>query len=116
MPSREKGREGPLVEFNRPLSPVRFWGDNRRIAAIFSCFSRTTAGFSLRSRLCGGAGSLALTVLCPNCLLTGNLTGNLANSGALKPHFLSLSCTFQKETSGSAISPSREFAGMYQGI
>ena len=51
--------------------------------------------------LYGGAGSLALTILCPNSLLTGNLTGNLANSGALKPHFLSLSCTFQKETSGS---------------
>src|SRR5436309_10071409 len=58
MPSREKGREGPLVEFNRPLSPVRFWGDNRRIAAIFSGFSRTTAGFSLRSRLCGGVGGI----------------------------------------------------------
>ena len=58
MPSREKGREGPLVEFNRPLSPVRFWGDNRRIAAIVSGFSRTIAGFSLRSRLCGGANGI----------------------------------------------------------
>ena len=54
------------------------------------------------SQYSGGAGSLALTFLCPNSLLTGNLTGNLANSGALKPHFLSLSCTFQKETSVQA--------------
>ena len=83
-----------------------------RNTCIFAYF----AAVSLRFRLAGGAGSLALTFLCPNSLLTGNLTGNRANSGALKPHFLSLSCTFQKETSGSGISPSREFAGMYQGI
>ena len=86
------------------------------IRACFGYFAVEGGAVSLQFRLAGGAGSLALTFLCPNSLLTGNLTGNLANSGALKPHFLSLSCTFQKETSGSGISPSREFAGMYQGI
>jgi hypothetical protein len=86
------------------------------IRACFAYFAAKSGAVSLQFRLAGGAGSLALTFLCPNSLLTGNLTGNRANSGALKPHFLSLSCTFQKETSGSGISPSREFAGMYQGI
>jgi hypothetical protein len=36
MPSREKGRKGHSLRFNRPLSPVRFWGDNRRIAPYLS--------------------------------------------------------------------------------
>ena len=69
-----------------------------RNTGIFAYFAAKGGAVSLRFRLAGGAGSLALTILCPNSLLTGNL----ANSGALKPHFLSLSCTFQKETSVEA--------------
>jgi len=90
--------------------------DLQRNAAEFLYFAAKSGAVSLQFRLAGGAGSLALTVLCPNSLLTGNLTGESCNSGTLKSHFLSLSYTVQKRNKRSGISPSREFAGMYQGI
>jgi hypothetical protein len=47
----------------------------------FERFHKNCGLFSLHVRLYGGAGSLALTFLCPNSLLTGNLTGNFENFG-----------------------------------
>src|SRR6266849_36558 len=98
---RKAGRLTPFDPAS-PFSPVRFADEILRNTGIFAYFAAKGGAVSLRFRLAGGAGSLALTFLCPNSLLTGNLTGNLANSGALKPHFLSLSYTFQKETSVQA--------------
>ena len=69
--------------------------DNREIGALFARISTNYGKSSHQSRLRGGAGSLALTLLRPNSLVTGNLTGNFEDFSLRKPHSLSLSCTVQ---------------------
>jgi hypothetical protein len=85
--------------------------DNREIGALFARISTNYGKSSHQSRLRGGAGSLALIFLCPNSLLTGNLTGNFEDFGLPKSHFLSLSCTFQRRNSFQA----KIRAGNFQG-
>jgi hypothetical protein len=60
--------------------------ESDKIVISESLVSRCIAGRRLRRGVPGNgeAGSLALTILCPNSLLTGNLIGNFANSGAPK--------------------------------
>jgi hypothetical protein len=51
------------------------------MAPIFLHYAEQSRRLSLHCRLYGGAGSLALTFLLPNSLLTGNLTGNFEKFG-----------------------------------
>ena len=75
--------------FSGPVS-----GQEVKNCGDFPRLSGERRWISLQTRLRGGGGSLALTFLCPNSLLTGNLTGNFEYSGPPKAHFLSLSLTF----------------------
>ena len=76
------------------FSAVRFTKEVSRNTGIIRVFRREASGISLQPRLRGGARSLALTLLRPNALLTGKITGNfkiLLSEIALlfsKPHIL----------------------------
>ena len=74
-------------------SPV--CGRDSRNCGHFERFCGECSPVSLQPRLRGGAGSLALTLLRQNSLVTGNLTGNFEDFSLRKPHLFSLSCTFQ---------------------
>src|ERR1039458_5664518 len=82
-----------------------------RNCAHFSQFQEQSRRISPHFRLCGGGGSLALTFLCLNSLLTGNLTGNFQDLSVPKPHSSSLSCSFQCRNSFQV----KNRAGNFQG-
>ncbi|MGH9545620.1 MAG: hypothetical protein ACRD23_10435 [Terriglobales bacterium] len=63
-------------------------GNYRENLLFFADFGSNAADFLCPVRLCGGEGSLALTVLRRNSLLTGNLTGNFGISGLPKAALL----------------------------
>ena len=54
-----------------PFSAVQFEMRKSRIGGLFGQFSEKARQIPLQDRLCGGAGSLALTLLRPNSLVTG---------------------------------------------
>jgi hypothetical protein len=87
-----------------------------QIRAFLAYFAAKGRAFSLQSRLAGGAGSLALTFLCPNSLLTGNLTGNFGNFSASETALLVSKPNISEGKHVSRRNASREFSERYQGF
>ena len=61
------------------LSLVRFVEEVLRESGVSRLFQEQRSSVSLQLRLRGGGGSLLLTLLRPNSLLTGKNTGNFVN-------------------------------------
>ena len=66
----------------------------------------------------GGARSLAPTFLCPNSLLTGEITGNFENfalQNCTTLLYSTLNCTFRERSGQFDANRNRELMGTYQG-
>src|ERR1017187_1464657 len=78
---RRKRPQSLPAAMSRTLSPVRFERKRMRNCAHFLQFPEQSRRISLHFRLYGGAGSLTLTFLCPNSLLTREFNRNFENFG-----------------------------------
>jgi hypothetical protein len=96
--------------------PVRCVSKIREIAATSSDLAWDWSRVSLRSRLRGGACSLALTLLCENFPAHREKYRELLNSWGLKRHtVLPLPLICRIYWCGGIVT-NREFSGRYQGI
>ena len=107
---RKRRRNSPTTS-EGTFSLIRFACKKSRIGGDLAQFRVDNMQISLHCRLCGGGGSLALTFLCPNSLLTGKITGNSRDSGPPRAHCFSLTSTFPRRYSVRA----KNRAGNFQG-
>jgi hypothetical protein len=89
--------------------------EDSRNCRQFKRFHKNCRQVFLRCRLYGGAGSLALTILCPNSLVSGKITGNFQDFSPPETALFLSNLQIPGEKHFSAENPSREFSGTYQG-
>ena len=91
-------------------------GRESRNCGDFQRFSGEQTGFLCNPDCVAEPGSLALTILYRISMLTGNLTGESPKFWGPKTALLISKLYISEGNKRSGISPTREFAGMYQGI